>query len=289
MRQLKIAPRLTNRDTPGLEKYLQDVSRMEMITPEEEVELARRIQNGDTSAIQKLTTANLRFVVSVAKQYQNRGMSLQDLINEGNLGLLKAAKRFDASKGFKFISYAVWWIRQSIYQSLAENSRLVRLPVNKINAMNKINQATSKLEQEYEREPTPEEVADLIRISPDDVKISQENYARVISMDAPLNSEEEDGSLYDVMEDEEALSPEHDVLRESLNTEISRTLNTLAPRESAVLKFYYGIGNEQTPLLADEIAKIMEISPERVRQIKDKAIRRLRHSSRSNLLKMYLG
>ncbi len=289
MRQLKIAPRLTNRDTPGLEKYLQDVSKMEMITPDEEVELAKRIQQGDMSAVDRLVTANLRFVVSVAKQYQNRGMSLQDLINEGNLGLLKAAKRFDASKGFKFISYAVWWIRQSIYQSLAENSRLVRLPVNKINTMSKINQATSKLEQEFEREPTPEEVAELIRISPEDVKISQENYARITSMDAPLNGEEEDGSLYDVTEDEEALSPEHTVMKESLNKEINRTLSTLTARESDVLKFYYGIGNQQPPLLADEIAKIMEISPERVRQIKDKAIRRLRHTSRSKLLKMYLG
>lgn len=289
MRQLKISQKVTNRDTPGLDKYLQDISRVDMITPDEEVELAKRIQVGDMEALEKLTKANLRFVVSVAKQYQNRGLSLQDLINEGNLGLLKAAKRFDPSKGFKFISYAVWWIRQTIHQALAENSRLVRLPVNKINTMHKITQASSRLEQEFGREPTMGEVAEITKLTEDDVKLSLQNYARTVSMDAPLGGEDDDGSLYDVTEDETAVNPENELLKESLKLEVSRTLSTLPPREADVLKYYFGLGSMSQPLLVEEIARRLEISPERVRQIKDKAIRRLRHNSRSKLLKSYLG
>ena len=289
MRQLKISQKVTNRDTPGLDKYLQDISRVDMITPDEEVDLAKKIQAGDMDALEKLTKANLRFVVSVAKQYQNRGLSLQDLINEGNLGLIKAAKRFDHSKGFKFISYAVWWIRQTIHQALAENSRLVRLPVNKINTMHKITQASSRLEQEFGREPTLEEVAEITDLTTEDVKISFQNYARTISMDAPLGGEDDDGSMYDVTEDETAVSPESELFKQSLKQEVSRTLSTLPPREADVLKYYFGLGSMSQPMLVEEIARRLEISPERVRQIKDKAIRRLRHNSKSKLLKGYLG
>lgn len=289
MRQLKISQKVTNREAPGLDKYLHDISRVEMITPDEEVELSKRIQAGDDAALEKLTKANLRFVVSVAKQYQNRGLSLQDLINEGNLGLLKAAKRFDHTKGFKFISYAVWWIRQTIHQALAENSRLVRLPVNKINAIHKISQATSRLEQEYGREPTAEEISEMTKITESDVRLSQQNYARTISMDAPLGGEDDDGSMYDVTKDEDAVSPETELLKESLKVEITRTLSTIPTREADVLKYYFGLSSMQPPLLIEEIARRLEISPERVRQIKDKAIRRLRHNSRSKILKTYLG
>ena len=289
MRQLKISQKVTNREAPGLDKYLHDISRVDMITPDEEVELAKRIQKGDHDALEKLTKANLRFVVSVAKQYQNRGLSLQDLINEGNLGLLKAAKRFDHTKGFKFISYAVWWIRQTIHQALAENSRLVRLPVNKINAIHKISQATSRLEQQYGREPTPEEISEMTKITESDIRLSMQNYARTVSMDAPFGNEDDDGNMYDVTEDEDAISPENELLKESLKVEITRTLSTIPTREADVLKYYFGLNNLQNPLLIEEIARRLEISPERVRQIKDKAIRRLRHNSRSKILKSYLG
>jgi RNA polymerase primary sigma factor len=289
MRQLKISQKVTNRDTPGLDKYLHDISRVDMITPDEEVELAKKIQAGDDSALEKLTKANLRFVVSVAKQYQNRGLSLQDLINEGNLGLLKAAKRFDHSKGFKFISYAVWWIRQTIHQALAENSRLVRLPVNKINAIHKISQATSRLEQQYGREPTPEEVSEMTKITESDIRLSMQNYARTVSMDAPLGGGDDDGNMYDVTQDYDAINPEGELLKESLKVEITRTLSTIPTREADVLKYYFGLSSVQPPLLIEEIARRLEISPERVRQIKDKAIRRLRHNSRSKILKTYLG
>ena len=289
MRQLKISQKVTNRDTPGLDKYLHDISRVDMITPDEEVDLAKKIQNGDMEALEKLTKANLRFVVSVAKQYQNRGLSLQDLINEGNLGLLKAGKRFDPSKGFKFISYAVWWIRQTIHQALAENSRLVRLPVNKINTMHKITQASSRLEQEFGREPTAEEIGEITKMTEEDVKLSIQNYARTVSMDAPLGGEDDDGNMYDVTEDKSAVSPENELLKESLKTEVTRTLSTIPPREADVLKFYFGLGAIQQPMLIEEIARRLDISPERVRQIKDKAIRRLRHNSRSKILKTYLG
>ncbi len=289
MRQLKISQKVTNRETPGLDKYLHDISRVDMITPDEEVDLAKKIQTGDMDALEKLTKANLRFVVSVAKQYQNRGLSLQDLINEGNLGLLKAARRFDPSKGFKFISYAVWWIRQTIHQALAEDSRLVRLPVNKINSMHKITQATSRLEQQYGREPTAEEVAEITKMTEADVKMSIQNYARTVSMDAPLGGEDDDGNMYDVTEDKGAVSPENELLKESLKTEVTRTLSTIPPREADVLKFYFGLGAITQPMLIEEIARRLDISPERVRQIKDKAIRRLRHNSRSAILKTYLG
>ncbi|HTA27870.1 MAG TPA: RNA polymerase sigma factor RpoD/SigA [Bacteroidia bacterium] len=289
MRQLKISQKVTNRETPGLDKYLHDISRVDMITPDEEVELAKKIQTGDNDALEKLTKANLRFVVSVAKQYQNRGLSLQDLINEGNLGLLKAAKRFDHSKGFKFISYAVWWIRQTIHQALAENSRLVRLPVNKINAIHKISQATSRLEQQYGREPTPEEVSEMTKITESDIRLSMQNYARTVSMDAPLGGGDDDGNMYDVTQDYDAVNPEGELLKESLKVEITRTLSTIPTREADVLKYYFGLSSVQPPLLIEEIARRLEISPERVRQIKDKAIRRLRHNSRSKILKSYLG
>ncbi len=289
MRQLKISQKVTNRDTPGLDKYLHDISRVDMITPDEEVELAKKIQAGDDSALEKLTKANLRFVVSVAKQYQNRGLSLQDLINEGNLGLLKAAKRFDHSKGFKFISYAVWWIRQTIHQALAENSRLVRLPVNKINTIHKITQATSRLEQEFGREPTEDEISEITKIAGTDIRLSMQNYARTVSMDAPLGGDDDDGNMYDVTRDDDAVSPENELLKESLKVEITRTLSTIPQREADVLKYYFGLSNLQSPLLIEEIARRLEISPERVRQIKDKAIRRLRHNSRSKILKTYLG
>jgi RNA polymerase primary sigma factor len=289
MRQLKISQKVTNREEPGLDKYLHDISRVDMITPDEEVDLAKKIQNGDNDALEKLTKANLRFVVSVAKQYQNRGLSLQDLINEGNLGLIKAAKRFDHSKGFKFISYAVWWIRQTIHQALAENSRLVRLPVNKINAIHKISAATSRLEQQFGREPTPGEISEITKITESDIRLSMQNYARTVSMDAPFNGEDADGNMYDVTEDEDAVSPESELLKESLKVEITRTLSTIPSREADVLKYYFGLNNIQNPLLIEEIARRLEISPERVRQIKDKAIRRLRHNSRSKILKTYLG
>ena len=225
----------------------------------------------------------------MAKQYQNRGLSLQDLINEGNLGLIKAAKRFDHSKGFKFISYAVWWIRQTIHQALAENSRLVRLPVNKINAIHKISAATSRLEQQFGREPTPGEISEITKITESDIRLSMQNYARTVSMDAPFNGEDADGNMYDVTEDEDAVSPESELLKESLKVEITRTLSTIPSREADVLKYYFGLNNIQNPLLIEEIARRLEISPERVRQIKDKAIRRLRHNSRSKILKTYLG
>ena len=289
MRQLKIVQKITNRETPGLDKYLQDISHVDMVTPNEEVELAKKIQNGDNEALEKLTKANLRFVVSVAKQYQNRGLSLQDLINEGNLGLLKAAKRFDHSKGFKFISYAVWWIRQAIHQSLSENSRLVRLPVNKINAIFKINKAISRMEQQYGREPTFEEIAEITKIKKDDIQLTMRHSGNTVSMDASLGGSDDDGNMYDVMEDHDSVSPESELLKESLKIEIQRTLTTIPTREADVLKFYFGLNGEPAALLIEEIARKFEISPERVRQIKDKAIKRLRHNSRSKILKTYLG
>ena len=289
MRQLKITQQVTNRDSLALDKYMSEVSHTEMVTPQEEVELAHRIQNGDAEALEKLVKANLRFVISVAKQYQNRGLSLLDLINEGNLGLFKAAQRFDPSRGFKFISYAVWWVRQSIQKSLTEDSRLVRLPANKINSMNKIMQTRSRLEQEYGREPSAEEVAEIAKMKEEDVNMSIRNYARTVSMDAPLSTESESGNMYDVMVDEDALSPVEELMRESLQAEIKRTLLTLPAREADVLKYYFGLGNIKEPMLVDEIARMLDVTPERVRQIKDKAIRRLRHSSKNKILKSYLG
>ena len=287
MRQLKITKQVTNRETASLDKYLQEIGRVELITAEEEVRLARLIKQGDPKALEKLTKANLRFVVSVAKQYQNQGLTLSDLINEGNLGLIKAATRFDETRGFKFISYAVWWIRQSILQALAEQSRIVRLPLNKIGSINKINKAFSKLEQEFEREPSQEEIAVVLGITMDDIKDTMRTSGRHISMDAPL-TQGEDGTLMDVLEDEDQLNPDHMLISESLRREVERALTTLTMREADVLRLYFGLAGEQ-PMTLEEIGDRFDLTRERVRQIKEKAIRRLKHTSRSKILKTYLG
>ncbi len=287
MRQLKITKQVTNRETASLDKYLQEIGKVDLITADDEVELAQRIKAGDKQALEKLVKSNLRFVVSVAKQYQNQGLSLPDLINEGNLGLIKAAKRFDETRGFKFISYAVWWIRQSILQALAEQSRIVRLPLNKIGSINKINKMYAKLEQENERPPSPEELAEALDMSINDVKISLKNAGRHISMDAPL-VEGEESNLYDVLRSGESPSPDKELMLESLRTEIERALNTLTPREADVIKLYFGLnGNHMMTL--EEIGETFDLTRERVRQIKEKAIRRLKHTSRSKILKSYLG
>lgn len=289
MRQLKISKQVTNRETASLDKYLQEIGRVELITADEEVELARRIRAGDQRALEKLTKANLRFVVSVSKQYQNQGLSLPDLINEGNLGLIKAGQRFDETRGFKFISYAVWWIRQSILQALAEQSRIVRLPLNKIGSINKINKTFSKLEQDFEREPSPEEISQLLDISEQDVKDAMKITGRHVSMDAPLATGDENaGSMYDVMEAEDSPSPENGLLHESLRREIERALHTLTSREADVVRLYFGLGDEHA-LTLEEIGERFDLTRERVRQIKEKAIRRLKHTSRSKILKSYLG
>jgi len=287
MRQLKITKQVTNRETASLDKYLQEIGRVELITAEEEVRLARLIKQGDPKALEKLTKANLRFVVSVAKQYQNQGLTLSDLINEGNLGLIKAATRFDETRGFKFISYAVWWIRQSILQALAEQSRIVRLPLNKIGSINKINKAFSKLEQEFEREPSQEEIAVVLGITMDDIKDTMRTSGRHVSMDAPL-TQGEDGTLMDVLEDEDQLNPDHTLISESLRREVERALTTLTMREADVLRLYFGLAGEQ-PMTLEEIGDRFDLTRERVRQIKEKAIRRLKHTSRSKILKTYLG
>ena len=287
MRQLKIIKQVTNRESKSLDKYLQDISKIELISADEEVELARRIKAGDQLALEKLTNANLRFVVSVAKQYQNQGLKLPDLINEGNVGLVKAAKRFDETRGFKFISYAVWWIRQSILQALAEQSRVDRLPLNKIGSINKIKKTFSYLEQTHERPPSAEEIAKELDMTISEVKQSMKNSGRHISMDAPLK-EGEDSNLYDVMRSGESPRPDIDLMRQSLHTEINRALDTLSPREADVIKLYYGIGDQQSMTLA-EIGQTFDLTRERVRQIREKAIRKLRHNSRNKLLKSYLG
>lgn len=287
MRQLKITKQVTNRETASLDKYLQEIGKVDLITAEEEVELAQRIREGDQIALEKLTKANLRFVVSVAKQYQNQGLSLPDLINEGNLGLIKAAQRFDETRGFKFISYAVWWIRQSILQALAEQSRIVRLPLNKIGSINKINKAYATLEQEYEREPSASEIGDLLEMGENDVKESMRNSGRHVSMDAPL-VEGEDSNLYDVLRSGESPNPDQDLMSDSLRTEIERSLATLTPREADVIRLYFGLGG-QHPMTLEEIGERFDLTRERVRQIKEKAIRRLKHTSRSKILKTYLG
>jgi RNA polymerase primary sigma factor len=287
MRQLKISKQVTNRETASLDKYLSEIGRVELITAEEEVKLARRIKQGDAQALETLTKANLRFVVSVAKQYQNQGLTLSDLINEGNLGLIKAAQRFDETRGFKFISYAVWWIRQSILQALAEQSRIVRLPLNKIGSINKINKAYSRLEQEYEREPSQEEIAKLLDLSPDDIKDTLRTNGRHVSMDAPLVTGE-DGTLMDVIEDRDQPHPDQGLINESLRREIERALVTLTERESDVLRYYFGL-NGTVALTLEEIGDKLDLTRERVRQIKEKAIRRLKHTSRSKILKTYLG
>jgi RNA polymerase primary sigma factor len=287
MRQLKITKQVTNRETASLDKYLQEIGKVELITAEEEVELAQRIKQGDRNALEKLTKANLRFVVSVSKQYQNQGLSLPDLINEGNLGLIKAAQRFDETRGFKFISYAVWWIRQSILQALAEQSRIVRLPLNKIGSINKINKAYAKLEQEFEREPNAEEIADILEITENEVKESMKNAGRHVSMDAPLIQDEEN-NMYDVLRSDEAPTPETELLYESLRKEIDRAISTLTPREADVIRLYFGL-NGSHPMTLEEIGEKFDLTRERVRQIKEKAIRRLKHTSRSKILKSYLG
>jgi len=287
MRQLKITKQVTNRETASLDKYLQEIGKVDLITADEEVELAQRIKAGDQLALEKLTKANLRFVVSVAKQYQNQGLTLPDLINEGNLGLIKAAQRFDETRGFKFISYAVWWIRQSILQALAEQSRIVRLPLNKIGSINKINKTYAFLEQSHERPPSAEEIAKELDMTINDVKESMKNSGRHVSMDAPL-VEGEDSNLYDVLRSGESPNPDRNLLHESLRTEIERALDTLTPREADVIRLYFGLGN-QHPMTLEEIGETFDLTRERVRQIKEKAIRRLKHTSRSKILKTYLG
>ena len=287
MRQLKITKQVTNRETASLDKYLQEIGKVDLITAEQEVELAQRIKKGDQVALEVLTKANLRFVVSVAKQYQNQGLTLPDLINEGNLGLIKAAKRFDETRGFKFISYAVWWIRQSILQALAEQSRIVRLPLNKIGSINKINKTFAFLEQAHEREPSAEEIAKELDMTVNDVKESLKNSGRHVSMDAPL-VEGEDSNLYDVLNNGESPNPDRSLLHESLKTEIERALETLTPREADVVRLYFGLG-EQHAMTLEEIGETFDLTRERVRQIKEKAIRRLKHTSRSKILKTYLG
>ncbi|HEY4539372.1 MAG TPA: sigma-70 family RNA polymerase sigma factor [Faecalibacter sp.] len=287
MRQLKITKQVTNRETASLDKYLQEIGKVDLITAEEEVELAQRIKAGDRVALEKLTKANLRFVVSVAKQYQNQGLSLPDLINEGNLGLIKAAQRFDETRGFKFISYAVWWIRQSILQALAEQSRIVRLPLNKIGSINKINKAYALLEQEHERAPSAEEISEVLDMSEGDVKESMKNSGRHVSMDAPL-VEGEDSNLYDVLNIGESPSPDMQLMMESLRVEIERALQTLTPREADLIRLYFGL-NGQHPMTLEEIGETFDLTRERVRQIKEKAIRRLKHTSRSKILKTYIG
>ena len=288
MRQLKITKSITNRESQSLEKYLQEIGKVDLLTPEEEVELAKRIKQGDQAALEKLTKANLRFVVSVAKQYQNQGLSLSDLINEGNLGLIKAAQRFDETRGFKFISYAVWWIRQSILQALAEQSRIVRLPLNKVGSLNKINKAFSELEQEFEREPSPEELAELLEIPTEEVETTLGVAARHVSMDAPF-VEGEDNSLLDVLENSTTPSTDAGLdYNESLRREIERSLSTLTDRQCDVIKLYFGIGVEH-PMSLEDIGEKFGLTRERVRQIKDKAITKLRSANRSKLLKNYLG
>ncbi len=286
MRQLKITKSITNRDSESLEKYLQEIGKEELISAEDEVELARRIRKGDRAALEKLTRANLRFVVSVAKQYQNQGLSLPDLINEGNLGLIKAAEKFDETRGFKFISYAVWWIRQSILQALAEQSRIIRLPLNQVGSLNKINKAFSQFEQENERAPSPEELANILDLPGDKVADTLRVAGRHSSVDAPF-SDKEDNSLLDVLVNSDSPPADKTLLNESLKKEIERALSTLTERESDIVRFFFGIGVQEMTL--EEIGERFGLTRERVRQIKEKAIRRLRHTSRSRQLKTFLG
>ena len=288
MRQLKISKSITNRESQSLEKYLQEIGKVDLITPEEEVQLAIRIKQGDLRALDRLTKANLRFVVSVAKQYQNQGLSLPDLINEGNLGLIKAAQRFDETRGFKFISYAVWWIRQSILQSLAEQSRIVRLPLNKVGLTNRINKAFQQLEQEYEREPSAEELAEMLELDTDEVTATLSMSSRHVSMDSPI-SEGEDSTLIDVMINPNSESADEQIdHKDSLKLEIERSLNTLTERQQEVIRFFFGIGIDH-PMSLEDIGERFSLTRERVRQIKDKAITKLRNASRSKLLRSYLG
>jgi len=287
MRQLKISKQITNRESQSLDKYLQEIGKVDLLTPDEEVELAKRIKEGDQIALEKLTKANLRFVVSVAKQYQNQGLSLGDLINEGNLGLIKAAQRFDETRGFKFISYAVWWIRQSILQALAEQSSIVRLPLNRVGSLNKISKTFSELEQKYEREPSPEELAEVLEVTTAEVVDTMKISGRHVSMDAPFVQGEEN-SLLDVLENDSEETPDQGLMTDSLRREVQRALSTLTQRESDVIALYFGLNGEHAMTL-EEIGEKFNLTRERVRQIKEKAIRRLRHTSRSKALKPYLG
>jgi RNA polymerase primary sigma factor len=287
MRQLKISKSITNRETASLDKYLQDIGKEELITTDEEVQLAQRIKTGDQLALEKLCKANLRFVVSVAKQYQNQGLSLPDLINEGNLGLIKAARRFDETRGFKFISYAVWWIRQAILQALAEQSRIIRLPLNQVGSLSKVNKASSKLEQQFERPPSPDEIAAFLEIPEHKVLETLKITTRTISMDAPLD-QDEDMRFLDVFVSEDTVDTDEYLIRESLSREIQRSLSSLSEKEREIINLFYGIGVAHNYTL-EEIASMFGLTRERVRQIKEKAIRRLKHSSRSKLLKSYLG
>lgn len=287
MRQLKISKQITNRESQSLDKYLQEIGKVDLITSDVEVDLAKRIRAGDQMALEKLTKANLRFVVSVAKQYQNNGLTLGDLINEGNLGLIKAAKRFDETRGFKFISYAVWWIRQSIMQALAEQSRIVRLPLNRVGSLNKISKTFSDLEQRYQREPSAEELAEVMGVSLEEVSSTMKVGGRHVSINAPF-VQGEDGSLLDVLEDSSGVTPDSDLITTSLQVEVSRALSTLTERESEVICYYFGL-NGNNALTLEEIGEKFKLTRERVRQIKEKATRRLRNTSRSKTLKSYLG
>lgn len=287
MRQLKISKQITNRESQSLDKYLQEIGKVDLLSPDEEVDLAKRIKEGDQLALEKLTKANLRFVVSVAKQYQNQGLSLGDLINEGNLGLIKAAQRFDETRGFKFISYAVWWIRQSILQALAEQSRIVRLPLNRVGSLNKISKTFSELEQKFEREPSPEELAEVLEVSTTEVVDTLKISGRHVSMDAPF-AQGEENSLLDVLASDSDQTPDSDLMSDSLRREVKRALSTLTERESAVIALYFGLDGSHAMTL-EEIGERFQLTRERVRQIKEKAIRRLRHTTRSKSLKPYLG
>ncbi|MEM9051576.1 MAG: sigma-70 family RNA polymerase sigma factor [Bacteroidota bacterium] len=289
MRQLKITKQVTNRETASLDKYLQEIGRVELLSPDEEVELAQRIKKGDHEALERLTKANLRFVVSVSKQYQNQGLTLPDLINEGNLGLIKAAQRFDETRGFKFISYAVWWIRQSILQALAEQARIVRLPLNKIGSVNKINKAFAKLEQEFERPPTTEEIAECLEMTIEEVQQSLKNGNKAVSMDAPLGLDDDaSGNMYEVYSSEDNPRPDDQLISQSLGLEIERSLHTLTAREADVIRLYFGLTGEN-PMTLEEIGQRFDLTRERVRQIKEKGLRRLKHNSRSQMLRSYLG
>ncbi|MCH7512774.1 MAG: RNA polymerase sigma factor RpoD/SigA [Bacteroidetes bacterium] len=287
MRQLKISKQITNRESQSLDKYLQEIGKVDLLTPDEEVDLAKKIREGDQLALEKLTKANLRFVVSVAKQYQNQGLTLGDLINEGNLGLIKAAQRFDETRGFKFISYAVWWIRQSILQALAEQSRIVRLPLNRVGSLNKISKTFSELEQRFEREPSPDELAEVLKVTTSEVVDTMKISGRHISMDAPFVQGEEN-SLLDVLENNNEQKPDSGLMNDSLRREVQRALRTLTQREADVISLYFGLNGEHSMTL-EEIGERFNLTRERVRQIKEKAIRRLRHTSRSKTLKPYLG
>ena len=284
---MRIVKQFTNRENQSLDKYLQEIGKVDLLTPEQEIELAIRMKNGDESAMEMLTKANLRFVVSVAKQYQNQGLSLGDLINEGNLGLIKAVRRFDETRGFKFISYAVWWIRQSILQALAEQSRIVRLPLNRIGAINKIGKAYSNLKQEFEREPSSEEIAQSLEMDVEEISSTMKIYGKQVSVDAPFSFGDEN-SLLDVIQNEEMPAPDTELISESLKAEVKNVLSVLPEREAEVIRLYFGLDDEN-PMTLEEIGDKFNLTRERVRQIKEKAIRRLRHNSRSNILKSYLG